>query len=199
MPRKLGKTFTRHDGVQSVRCRICRSDFRVISGRHLSKHGIDRQTYIEEYGLTPDELIAKNSRVLWSSRRDFLPHGKAEWLSAIKKVHKRERDVTARYLQKKHPHLYRQGVWIFGDWDKALRAAGFNPERARIRQNWDEESLIESIRRLRQRSLPLYASYIAKNHAGLFHKAMTHFGSWTAALDRRRRSQGSRSRALWRN
>jgi hypothetical protein len=31
------------EGVDSVRCRICGDHRRVISGRHLSKHDIDRQ------------------------------------------------------------------------------------------------------------------------------------------------------------
>jgi hypothetical protein len=100
-----GKGIT--DGcVQSVRCHICQQHLRVISGRHLSKHGIDRETYMDEYGLSPDELIAKGFRVLRSSRPNFVPNGKAEWLSAIKRVHKREHNITPRYLQKKHAHLY---------------------------------------------------------------------------------------------
>ena len=47
------------DGVQFVRCRVCRGHLRVISGgRHLSTHDTDRETYMEEYRLSPDELIA---------------------------------------------------------------------------------------------------------------------------------------------
>jgi hypothetical protein len=53
---------------------------------------------------------------------------------------------------------------------------------SRSRQSWDEELLIKRIRGLREQRLPLYTSYVAKNQAGLFHKSLTHFGSWTAAL-----------------
>jgi hypothetical protein len=49
-------------GIDFVRCRACGDHRRVISGRHLSKHGIDRETYMEEYALRPDELIAKDVR-----------------------------------------------------------------------------------------------------------------------------------------
>jgi hypothetical protein len=180
--RKQHKRRGDERGVQSVRCRICRQRLRVISGRHLSKHGIERETYMEEYGLTPDDLIAKDFRSLRSSRPEFVPNGKSEWLRAIKEVHRKGGDVTARYLQKKQPHLYRQGVWIFGDWDKALIAAGLDPECARIRQSWDEELVIKRIRGLREQRLPLYASYVAKRHAGLFHKSIETFGSWNAAV-----------------
>ena len=43
--------------------------------RHLSKHDTDRQTYMEEYDLSPDKLIAKDFRVIRSSLPGFYPHG----------------------------------------------------------------------------------------------------------------------------
>jgi hypothetical protein len=137
---------------------------------------------MEEYGLTADELIAKDFRLLRSSRPGFFPHGKRGWLAAIKDVYKRDRNVTPIHLQKNYPHLYYQGIWIFGDWDKALRAARFDPKRTRIRLTWDEEKLIKETRGLRMQELPLYARYVMKNHAGLFRKAQRQFGSWTETL-----------------
>jgi hypothetical protein len=44
---------------------------------------------MEEYHLTPDELIAKDFRMIRSSRRGFYPHGKSDWIAAVKKLHKR--------------------------------------------------------------------------------------------------------------
>jgi hypothetical protein len=35
------------EGIDFVRCRICGDHRRVISGRHLSKHDTDRETYME--------------------------------------------------------------------------------------------------------------------------------------------------------
>jgi hypothetical protein len=37
------------EGIDFVRCRICGDHRRVLSGRHLSKHGTDREEYMEEY------------------------------------------------------------------------------------------------------------------------------------------------------
>jgi len=37
------------EGIDFVRCRICGDHQRVISGRHLSKHDTDRETYMQEY------------------------------------------------------------------------------------------------------------------------------------------------------
>ena len=171
-----------NDGVDSVRCRICRGRLRVISGLHLSKHDTDRETYMEEYGLTPDELIAKDFRIIQSSRLGYFPHGKRDWIAAIKEVYKRERNITAKYLRQKYPHLYVQGVWIFGDWDKALRAAGFDPERTRIRSSGDEERIVKEIRAMRRENLPLNAHYVLKHRPKLFSAAVRHFGSWSNAL-----------------
>jgi hypothetical protein len=179
---RRSQRVSKDDGIQSVRCRVCGNHLRVISGRHLSKHGIDREEYMEEYRLTPDELIAKDFRLLRSSRRDFVPHGRREWIAAIRKVYKRDRTIAARHLQRHYPHLYHQALWIFGGWDKALRAGGFDPDRMRIRRAWDEETIIAGIRRLRERELPLYAAYAMRRHAGLFKKALRQYGSWNKAL-----------------
>jgi hypothetical protein len=180
--RPRSRRFAKDDGIESVRCRICRDRFRVISGRHLSKHDTDRETYIEEYRLTPDELIAKDFRAIQSSRRGYFPHGRRDWIVAIKKVYERDGNVFAKYLQEEHPHLYDQGVWIFGDWNKALLAAGFDPDRMRKQGLWDDKRIIKEIRTMRNRSLPLYARYALKNHAKLFSAARRQYGSWSTAL-----------------
>jgi hypothetical protein len=176
------RIYAGKEGIDFVRCRICGDHRRVISGRHLSKHGIDRETYMEEYCLRPDELIAKAFRVIQSSRRDYLPYGKSDWIEAIKKLYKRNGSVFARDLQDNHPQIYSQGVWLLGDWDKALSAAGFNPESMRLRKLWDEDKLAKGIRRLRDQKLPLNAKYVMKNHRKLFDGALRRYGSWPKAL-----------------
>ena len=124
------------EGVAFVRCRICGDHRRVLSARHLSKHDTDREEYMEEYGLSPDELIAKDFRLIQSSRRGYQPYGRSDWIAAVKKIHKQGGSIFAGDLQDKGSYLYQQGVWLFGDWDKALRAAGFDPEQMRIRSFW---------------------------------------------------------------
>jgi hypothetical protein len=161
---------------------FCGDHRRVISGRHLSNHGTDRETYIQEYRLSPDELIAKDFRVIQSSRRGYQPCGKSEWIAAIKNVYTRQGNVFAGNLQDKHAYLYNQGVWIFGDWDKALRAAGFNPERMRMHRFWNKDQILAEIRRKQGRNLPLYPRYVIKHRTKLFSVARRQFGSWKKAL-----------------
>jgi hypothetical protein len=106
------RTSTRDEGFDFVRCRICGDHRRVISGRHLSKHGTDREEYMEEYGLSPDELVAKDFRIIQSSRRGYQPYGKREWIAAIKRINRQGGSVFAAALQKKYPYLYQQGIEI---------------------------------------------------------------------------------------
>ena len=97
------------EGIDFVRCRICGDHRRVISGRHLLKHDTDRETYMQEYHLTPDELIAKDFRVLQSSRPGYYPNGKHEWIAAVKKVYKRDGKVFAGHLQYEYPICINKG------------------------------------------------------------------------------------------
>jgi hypothetical protein len=100
----------------------------------------------------------------------------------MKNVYKRDGKVFAGYLQDNHQHLYEQGIWIFGDWDKALHAAGFDPEKMRKLSLWDEEKIIETIRTMHKKHLPLYAAYVMDNHRKLFSASLRQFGSWANAL-----------------
>jgi hypothetical protein len=81
-----------------------------------------------------------------------------------------------------YPQLYSQGVWIFGDWDNALRGAGFDPDKMRIQGSWDRQKIIKKLQNMRDRNLPLYARYMLKNHAALFSSSRREFGSWNKAL-----------------
>jgi hypothetical protein len=156
----LKRSFDGDDAFAFVVCRSCGAHRRVISGRHLSKHDTDRETYMQEYGLSPDELIAKAFRIIQSSRRGYYPNGKSEWIAAVKKVYEKDGNVFAGYLQDKYAHLYEQGVWIFGDWDKALCAAGFDPAKVRERSLWDEEKILKKIQSMHKKQLPLYAAFV---------------------------------------
>ena len=159
--------FNGQEGIDFVRCRICGDRRRVISGRHLSKHEIDRQEYIAAYRLSPDELIAKDFRVIRSSRPDFEPNGKRDWIAAIRKVYSTDGQIFAGYLQDNYAHLYNQGVWLFGNWDNALIAAGFEPHKMRLRSFEFRESLLKQIHEMRKNKRPFNAKYVIKHRPKL--------------------------------
>jgi hypothetical protein len=158
---KRAQRISGGDGFDAVRCRICSKDLRVINGRHLSTHGINRETYMHEYRLSPDKLSSKSFRINHSSRSDYRALNKKEWIAAIKIVYQRHGQVHAGFLQKHYPQLYQQGIWLFGDWDAALRVPGFTPKNMRLRTYWDDERVISQIQLLRRKSIPLYpASFL---------------------------------------
>jgi hypothetical protein len=90
--------------------------------------------------------------------------------------------VFAGHILKKYPHVYHQGVWIFGDWDNGLRAGGFEPESSRKWDHRDREKVLLEIRRMRQNKLPLYAYYVMKHHPKVFSGALRQCGSWSKAV-----------------
>jgi hypothetical protein len=176
------RNYDKAEGVDFVRCRMCAKHLRVISGRHLSTHGTDREIYMQEYRLSPDQLCSKTFRVNHSSRPDYCPHNKREWIAATKAVYKQHGNVLAGYLRDNLPHLYNQGVWLFDSWDKALCAAGFTPEKMRLWAFWNQAKLITQVQELRKRQSPLYAKHVLRNHKKLFSAALRHIGSWEKAL-----------------
>jgi len=178
------RQLTGTEGIDFVTCLICSDRRRVISGRHLSKHETDRLTYMEEYRLSRDELIAKAFRVIQSSRRGYKPNNKSQWIVAINKLHSRSESIFAGDLQRSrsHGYLYHQRVWLFGDWDNALKAAGFDPEMMRSLSFWDKSRVTQELNQLRNRRLPVYPRYVMQKHEALFSAAVRHFGSWNKAL-----------------
>jgi hypothetical protein len=129
-----------------------------------------------------DELIAKEFRVIQSSHKEYRPYGKNEWIHAVKKVYRKDGNIFAGYLKEKYSPLYTQGIWLFGDWDNALRKAGFDPEKMRMRSIWDEEKILGAIRAMHKKHLPLYAKHVMKNHGKVFSAALSRYGSWDKAL-----------------
>ena len=177
---------TRLTGVEGidffVRCRICGDRRRVISGRHLDKHDISRGAYLARYNLGPDQLIAKDFHRINSSLPGYRPFGKSDWITEIKEIYRRKPNASSRWLQLNHSNLHHQGTWIFGDWDSALRAAGFDPEEKRIEKVWSADRVIREMRKIRAAKQPLYAWYALQNYRTLFRAGLRYYGSWTAAL-----------------
>src|SRR5262249_6383510 len=105
------------EGIDFVRCRICGDHRRVISGRHLSKHETDRETYMEQYYLTLDELIAKDFRTLYRMHRS-----KESFAYGIRRCEQSELLSAAQVY--------------FGNWVRALYAAGIDPSLYFVHHKW---------------------------------------------------------------
>jgi hypothetical protein len=140
------------EGFDFVTCRICGNRRRVLSGRHLSKHDTDRLAYMEEYGLSPDQLIAKAFRVIQSCQPGYKPNSKTEWVAEIKKIYKRKGVGGLQRLQKNHPHFYLQAKWLFGGMDEGFRFVGLDASEIRLRSFYEDERLHRETRRLKRQN-----------------------------------------------
>jgi hypothetical protein len=170
------------EGIDFVCCRICGERRRGLSGRHLFQARHRPAILYEEFGLSPDDLIAKDFRKIQSSRREYHPYSKGEWIRAVKEIYSRKGRVSTKYLQRKHAEIYYQGVWLFGGWDEALRAAGFDPDTTRICTSWTRGKIISELRLMQDQGLSLNAHHAMKNHAKVFSGARRQFGSWRNTL-----------------
>ena len=180
-PKLRRSKFGNGQGIDFVRCLICGKHLSLISGKHLLTHGTDRETYIQQYRLSPDKLCSRMFRLNHSSRRNYRPHGKQDWIAAIKKHYKQHGHVFAGYLQDNYPHLYNQGIWLFDDWDAALPCSGIHTrEYAAMGVLGRQESYQADSRYARR--LPLYPSYVLRHHTKLFAVARRQYGSWSKAL-----------------
>ena len=78
---------------------------------------------MNEYKLSPDELVAKAFRIIQSCQPGFKPNSKAEWVDAIKRIYKKKGASGLWRLQKNHPHLY-------------IKQAGFSAVWTRLSIYW---------------------------------------------------------------
>jgi hypothetical protein len=75
------------------------------------------------------------------------------------------------------------GRRLFGSWQAALEKAGLDYEEATGVRHWTPRKVVESIKELAERRVPLSATYIQKHHPTLFNVAIKRFPrSWAKAL-----------------
>jgi hypothetical protein len=85
-----------------------------------------------------------------------------------------------------YSYIYSAGKTLFGNWPKAIRAAGLNYSKIRNgRQKgwWTKARVSMVIRSLDRRGVRLSSKTIHHSHGGLFAAAVFHFGSWSQAVE----------------
>jgi len=88
---------------------------------------------------------------------------------------------SAAVVASKDATVIGPAVRLYGSWDKALRAAGMDPNKVRrYRKPWTEKAAVRAIQRKHRRGEPLAYSKVAP--ASLRVAGERFFGSWDAAL-----------------
>jgi hypothetical protein len=100
--------------------------------------------------------------------------------------HASGKDMSQAAIRKDDMGLSLAASRRFGGWYKALEAAGITPEE-HMRQKpsgfWNENRILDEIRRLHQEKKPLYARYATTHYGPLFSAAWKRYGTWEKAIE----------------
>jgi len=86
---------------------------------------------------------------------------------------------------KKLKKIYWDAEKKFGGWEKAVTTAGIDYDRFRRRRKngyWGKESILQGIKNLDAKNIPLNAGYVAAHHLDLHRAASRYMGGWENSL-----------------
>ena len=71
---------------------------------------------------------------------------------------------------------------LFGNWNRALRAAGLDSNDIAIHRKWDDAAILYELRDLSRNGEPINPGALQKSDPGLYAAAIRRFGSYHAAV-----------------
>ena len=99
----------------------------------------------------------------------------------IKQRNKAGLDLNSKAMQSEDCKLFNAALKRYGGWDKALVAAGIDPDDVYKRHRWSKELIRKQIKQLSQEGQDLAAPAMRQDHSALYSAACKYFGSWTGA------------------
>lgn len=157
----------RQDAGESVRSSMVPGGIVAFVARETEGTWVD---FVESLGIT---YPGPRPRLDWSDR---------SVLTEVRKRNKQGLPMNSRALANDASALRAQAVARFGSWDGALRRAGIDPTRVRLKRTWERADVVAAIRERRRRGLALNAGAVNREFVALARQASQHFGSWDAAL-----------------
>lgn len=169
----------------SVRCQICCKEFSVIHAKHLMlKHGVAREEYMQQFGLSPDNLMCAQMRKKLARRADYKPFSKAEVTRRVRAIFKKHGNIGAGEVQKKYPQAYRQAVGIFGGWGNVLSELGLESWIMVRERTRTKEQFLKDLREFYQARGHLRLSKeLLSLHPSIHWEAIKFFGNWPSAVE----------------
>lgn len=102
----------------------------------------------------------------------------------LTKLYAEGHDINvAAFLGSSHMNLMTAGIRLFGSHDKALAAAGFDPEKIRKQRRWSKSKVLREIRALEKAGARLNWWTIGQTHPALCGVAVRLFGTWGQAVE----------------
>lgn len=105
-------------------------------------------------------------------------------LSEIQKLQDLGADLSSKAMDESANPLIATARRRFGNWGAAVERAGIDYSHIRRRRRWTQESIVQGIRELQQKGIPLQSSRVRREAPALFAAACKHrfFGSWSKAV-----------------
>lgn len=92
-------------------------------------------------------------------------------------------EISAHAAQMRSSSLVARGQQLFGSWEAAVAAAGYDYEAVRKTRAWTPQDVIERIQELASAGADLSDNTCATYDGSLYGAAATHFGGWPQALE----------------
>jgi hypothetical protein len=128
---------------------------KVIRRRARDRKGLGRSTVEADVGRSMVTNAEKLFGTTWNELVRSLGHepGHRPWstervIQGIRRRSERRRPLNAGAVRETDSALHLYGCKYFGSWDDALRAAGEDPETARVKRRWSQEVILSDIREL---------------------------------------------------
>jgi len=90
--------------------------------------------------------------------------------------------LSAKVVLREDPQLNHAAYQHFGNWCQALLAAGILPDSVSRKRTWTPQKIVDAIRAIHFKGLPLHCVGAYHVDAGLVTAARVRFGSWDKAL-----------------
>ena len=169
--------------TEYVTCRICSESLQKINHAHLRTHEVTREEYMAAFNLHPHDLMADSLRAQLACLDEYFPYRRREMRQAIREIYRQDGRVNERHCEVNHPAIYAQGVRLYKTWDRALAAAGFNPDEIREHLRWSKSKVIRAIKERHTKGLSLSGAAFDQSEAHVLKAAgQRYFGSWRNAI-----------------
>lgn len=175
-----------------IRCELCGEDFGAITASHLrGRHGYRDDHPIDAYKRRFNVALAKSEATqarINEAVRSWFERTGHRWtrervIAGIQRRHRPGRPLSSRRVQREDGLLFSAGFRIFGSWEKAVRAAGIDYSRIRLRHGpWSRKEVLAAVCRRARRGLSLAFRDVQRDGNGLVGAGQTRFGTWEAAV-----------------
>ena len=177
------KEYSSDRVLQAIRT-LCISSYDLTAMHNMRR---DRQLYEaarKHFGTWKKAVAAAGINLEHAFARRPRKLSKQDILDTIRHRHANSASLIWTDICLENRSFASAAKHAFGSWRRALIAAGIDPtlHRNQSGKRWDQQRVIECIRRRQQEGQSLKCSDVYRNHRSLVNAAQRYFGSWGAAI-----------------